>query len=546
MRPGLDSTAIPLVRGSHSRRAFLAFLIATGVVSCASPRSPGPKPVLEASTPYGTDPAADGTPKTGGVARIALDREPLSFDSLIEGANGAAAAVYDSLMRLDHNGEPQPYLAESMTTQDGGQTWLLKLRPNVVFHDGTPLDADAVIFNVQRHLDTATSPGHLYTQQIRSMRAEDGRTVRFDMTGPAGTLPVAFALGWNQGNLGAIGSPAAIRKYGADYRNNPVGAGPFKFVSWTKGNRIVLERNPQYWQQGLPRLDGLEFRAITDTKTIVLSVQNGDVDYMFGGYLDQLITGSQDPKLNVFYGPGGGAEYLYLNWTKPPFNDRRMREAVVRSIDPGALSRSQYQGAMVPANSIFPPESPYYSAEAGALWPTFDLQKAKQLIDSYRSEGGAVDFTIELPNSPTRILFGQFIQAQFAAAGINAKLNFHDLANFSATIISRGNFQMSSTVTGPWSNPYPNVSVLLHSEGYRNYGKYHNPEMDQLLDLASATTDTQQRAEAYQRVQLLANQDIAVCWYSRGYLNAIASKQLRGVERYQEGELWTATLWLDR
>jgi peptide/nickel transport system substrate-binding protein len=544
MRPVSDAAGVR--PHGHSRRSFITILLAGGVVACAAPRGTEAVPTIDASMPYGTDLGSEGTPRAGGVARIALDREPLSFDSLIEGANGAAASVYDSLMRLDRNGDPQPYLAESMTSPDGGLTWLLTLRPGVMFHDGTPLDAEAVIFNVQRHIDTETSSGHLYTERIRSMRADDERIVRFDMSEATGALPVAFALGWNQGNLGAIGSPTAIRKYGSDYRSNPVGAGPFRFVSWTPGNRIVLERNENYWQDGLPLLDGLEFRAVTDTKTIVLSVQNGDVDYMYGGYLDQLITGSQDPDLNVFYGPGGGAEYLYLNWAKPPFDDHRMREAVVRSIDPVALSRSQYQGAMVPADSIFPPDSPYYSADAGAQWPKYDLEKAKQLIESYRGDGGTVDFAIELPNSPTRILFGQFIQAQFAAAGINAALNFHDLANFSATVIARGDFQMSSTVTGPWSNPYPNVSVLLNSGGYRNYGKYNNPKMDELLDIATATTDTPQRIEAYKQIQLLANQDIAVCWYSRGYLNAIARKELRGVVRYPEGELWTATMWLDR
>ena len=208
-----------------------------------------------------------------------------------------------------------------MQTSDGGLTWRIGLRDGVVFSDGTPLDAQAVITNVQRHIDKASSPGHLYAQRVASMRAVDPLTAEFTLTEPFGSFPSSFALNFTAGNLGTIVSPAALARYGDEIGTHPVGAGPFVLTSWVRDSRMVLTRNPSYWQEGMPYLDGLEFRPLPDTETRYASIENGDVDLIFGGYHTELLRGLQNPNLTVYYGSGHGAEYVYFNQQKAPFDD---------------------------------------------------------------------------------------------------------------------------------------------------------------------------------------------------------------------------------
>ncbi|OLT12818.1 hypothetical protein BJF78_23425 [Pseudonocardia sp. CNS-139] len=204
---------------------------------------------LDSSHPFGGDLAAEGTPRPGGVIRYGMDREPVALDPVVPGSQQAIYAIYDPLMRVNEKREVVPYLAESMTTTDDGRTWVLKLRPGVLFHDGTPLDADAVLFNLKRQQDTVRSPGNVYARQIASMTAVDDLTVQIVLTEPSGSFVNAFALRSNDGSLGLMASPTAVQKWGPDYSRHPVGAGPFALVEWVPDSRIVVRKFADYWQK---------------------------------------------------------------------------------------------------------------------------------------------------------------------------------------------------------------------------------------------------------------------------------------------------------
>ncbi|MFC7657657.1 ABC transporter substrate-binding protein [Pseudonocardia benzenivorans] len=248
----------------------------------------------------------------------------------MQNANPAAAAVYDSLMKVEPDGTVAPFLAESMTTADGGRTWTLKLRPNVAFSDGTPLDAQAVVVNVQRHIDKVSSPAHQAAAQIASMTTPDPLTVVFGLKTALGDFSTNFGGAFFGGTLGMIVSPAALKQYGDQIGSHPVGAGPFMLVSWVRDAKLDVTRNPHYWQPNMPYLDNIEFRPIPDTDSRSASIQNGDVDMIFGGYNQGLVRGLANPNLNVYYGPGNAGEFLYFNLHNAPFDNRDMREAIVR------------------------------------------------------------------------------------------------------------------------------------------------------------------------------------------------------------------------
>jgi peptide/nickel transport system substrate-binding protein len=537
-------------RSSTGARVLALLLGLTVLAACGNV---GPAAAVPAGTDgisavnaRGGDLAAEGPPRSGGTLVMGTDREAITFDPTVQNTNQAALAVYDSLLKLDDDGEPQPYLAESMQTTDGGVTWRMGLREGVAFSDGTPLDAQAVITNVQRHIDKVSSPGHLYAQRIASMRAVDPQTAEFTLAEPFGSFPSVFALNFTAGNLGAIISPAALEQYGDDIGTHPVGAGPFVLSDWVRDSRMVLTRNPNYWQQGMPYLDGLEFRPLPDTETRYASIENGDVDLIFGGYHTELLRGLQNPNLKVYYGPGNGAEYLYFNHEQAPFDDKRMREAVVRGINLDALAATQFRGQMARASNWFGADSGYSTPEAESAWPAHDPERAKQLVQEYVASGGSATVQYKTTNAPNRVQFAEFLQAQMAEIGITLQPQFFDLAQYSSSVVQSHDFQIAGWVGGPTDVPYPGVLNLMHTGGNTNYGSYSNPEVDTLLDRAAATTDEAERTRLYERVGLLTNQDIAVAYYSRGYLSAVAKPEVKGIVRYLTRDMFFATTWLDR
>ncbi|AEA23655.1 ABC-type transporter, periplasmic subunit [Pseudonocardia dioxanivorans CB1190] len=537
-------------RGSRHKRiaAAIAALAAIVLVGTACGSNGGATSAaanpdhLDSSKPFGGDPAEEGTPKPGGTLIVGMYTEARSFDPVI-GSNLMASAVYDSLLKMDSKGNPQPYLAQSMDTPDGGKTWVMKLRPGVTFQDGTPFNADAVIFNVKRQMDTPAALGKLYTEPIQTMTATDPLTITFVLKRPTATFPTSFALPFSSGNLGSIASPTAVQKEGADYGRNPVGAGPFQFVDWIPNNKIDVKKFDNYWDKGKPYLDAIQFRPISDTDARYASVQNGDVDLDIGGFFSELRQASMNKDLVTYYGPGGDGQYLYYNLTKKPFDDKSVRQALIMAIDPKALNATQYNNVGLLTTTPFAPDSQYFSQAAADAYPKYDPAKAKQLIDAYKAGGGNPDFTYNTGNSPDDHQLGQFLQAQWAAIGVNVKLQFDDISTFIGPIIQGTQFGTATWISGPYENPFPFMTNQFHTGGINNYGKYSNPQVDAALDEAAASTDPATQIAAYKKAQELITQDLPVVWLSQAAKAAIARPNVKGVSRYLSSELFWGGTW---
>jgi peptide/nickel transport system substrate-binding protein len=499
--------------------------------------------LLKTVDPYGGDPAKEGTPKTGGTLVIGNDREIISFDPTRQNSNLAATMVYDSLMKLVPGGGAEPYLAQSMETTDGGTTWRLGLRQGVLFSDGTPLDAQAVVINTQRHIDKAASPAHLYASRITSMRAVDPLTVEFVLNAPMGDFSVLFAQPMSQGTLGMIVSPAALQKYGDDIGNNPVGAGPFMLSNWIRDNKMELTRNPNYWQPGKPYLDGIEIRPLPDTESRYATMANGDIDMINGGFNTELVRAFQNPDLRIYFAPGNGGVLNYFNFARPPFNDRRMREAAVSAMNQDALGAAFFSNHLLRSESLFDPASPYHAQAAIDAWPKYDVEHARQLVEDYRASGGNPDFVFTTDRSSVPL--GEWLQASMAAVGVNVEVRYFDLAEYSGRVLQGGDFDMASQIAA-FDYPVPGIFRVYTTGGSSNFGKYQNPEVDRLAQLAGATTDPDERTRAYQQIEVLINQDIAVQWLSRSYLSTITKPDVKGIDRYISRDLFVAGTWLDR
>ena len=275
--------------------------------------------------------AASGDPVQGGDLVVATLFDSFGFDpvKVVGGiADGTVAtAVFDTLMTYDDNDEIVPHLAESLETEDQ-QSWTLTLRPDVTFTDGTPLDAEAVKFNIERHQDVSLlSRSILNALNIESMTVVDPLTLDIQLKFPWTAFPETLV-----GSLGIIGSPTALADPDS-FNSNPVGAGAFKLVEWVPGDHITLEQNPDYWNasEGEPHVDTVTFRIVLDTQTRTESVKNDEIHLAQSTNGAEVLYADEDDMVGYpVYGPGITVQ---MNTTKPPFDDPRVRMAILQAMD---------------------------------------------------------------------------------------------------------------------------------------------------------------------------------------------------------------------
>src|SRR6185503_18108178 len=231
--------------------------------------------------------------KQGGSLTVGLELDIPGFDPLKVGvydtsANIAASLILETLVGLDNDGKATPSLALSWSSSDDFRTWTFKLRPDVKFHDGTPFNAAAVKWNFDRQKDPKNNCRcAFYIANTLSVEAPDDLTVVYKLKDPAVNMP---ALLTRPDQNSTIHSPSAVQAKGDDYNRNPVGTGPFVLKSWTAGDRMVTERNPNYWDKGKPYLDRVVLRPLPRSQARFESLMAGESDIIWNdGYDHEFI-----------------------------------------------------------------------------------------------------------------------------------------------------------------------------------------------------------------------------------------------------------------
>src|SRR5262249_33730607 len=212
------------------------------------------------------------------------------------------------------------------------KTWTFKLRPDVKFSDGTPFNAQAIAWNYARQKDPKNNCRcAFYVANILSVEAPDDLTVVYKLKDPAVTLPAQVSV---MSANNAMQSPTAVQAKGDDYNRNPVGTGPFVIKSWTAGDRMVLERNPNYWNKGRPYLDKVVLRPLPDSQSRFASLKAGETDLVWADEFeaDNIIRAKKDPALQVLSYAGSGAQVTAINTKVPPLDDVRVRRALVMAL----------------------------------------------------------------------------------------------------------------------------------------------------------------------------------------------------------------------
>lgn len=424
--------------------------------------------------------------------------------------------AFDTLVRFrPDTTQVEPSLAESWTVSADGLVWTFKLRRGVRFHDGTPFNSEAVVFNYQRQAD-AKHPYHhgafeyagFTFQNVKSVTAVDAQTVRFTLSArfaPFITNMAMFSTG--------IASPTAIRKFGKDFFKNPVGTGPFKFVEWVQKDHVTWEANREYWA-GRPCVDRLIVRGIPDNTVRLLEMERGTVHMM-----DQVNPPDYDrirrnQNLALFTGPGLNVGYVAMNVEKEPFNDVRIRRAVNHAVNKAALVRAFYGGIGQPAKNPMPPTIWGYN---DAVKPyEYSVAKAKQLLAEAGYPNG---FSTELwwPNRARPYLtqppkIAEALQQQLAQAGIRAKLVTMEWGTYLKRTSEAEHPMAILGWIGDNGDPDNFLYVLLDKDNAKkgnasNIAFYGNSAVHDLLIRAQQVSDQSRRAAFYRQAQELIARD---------------------------------------
>jgi 4-phytase/acid phosphatase/peptide/nickel transport system substrate-binding protein len=324
--------------------------------------------------------------KQGGSITVGLELDVAGFDPLKVGVYDTsgfmvAAALFDTLTGRDADGKATPRLALSWTHADDYKTWTFKLRPDVKFHDGTPFNAQAVKWNFDRQKDPANKCRcAFYIAFIDSVEVADVLTVVYHLKDPLIMLPEVMAPP-TQNNV--VQSPSAVAAKGDDYNRNPVGTGPFMLKSWTGGDRIVVERNPNYWNAGHPHLDRIVFKPLPDAQSRFASLQSGEADLVWDDEYDydSILKARTDKRLAVHTHVGSGAQVYVFNTKVAPFDDLRVRQALVMALDRKKMSQAITGGLARPALNPYGDGSWVKCSDDGAL--PYDPAKARELLKAY-------------------------------------------------------------------------------------------------------------------------------------------------------------------
>ncbi len=412
-----------------------------------------------------------------------------------------SAQIYDRLVEADLDMNIVPGLAESWEQPDD-LTTIFKLREGVKFHNGEELKASDVKFTIDRMLSSPTV--HHIIQAVDSVEVVDDYTVKVTTKQPFGAL-----LNHLSHTAASILSEKAVTEMGDNYGQTPVGTGPYAFVKWDAGDKVVLKANDDYFR-GAPEIKNVIFRNITEGTNRTIGLETKEVDIAYD--IEPIDKGAiiDNPDLTLTEEPSLSMAYIGFNMKKEVFQNAKVREAISHAIKVDDIIEAVLMGAGSPANSPIGPKVFGHNPDVKA--PEYDVELAKQLLAEAGYPNG-FKTSIWTNDNPVRVQICQIVQAQLKEIGIDMSI---EIVEWGAYLdgTSRGDHDMFIlgwvTVTGDADY---GLYALFHSTtqgGAGNRSFYSNPKVDELLDQAKSSTDPEARRALYGEIQAILQEELPV------------------------------------
>jgi peptide/nickel transport system substrate-binding protein len=447
---------------------------------------------------------AQVTPQAGGTLNVGFPSDSKTLDPIYSvqfTERQVLYLIFNTLVRFGPDFSIHPELAESWKVEDGGKRVTFKLRQGVQFHDGTPFDAAAVKWNIERRLDPAVASPQRdqLAPIIAGVEAVDPLTVAFVLKAPyAGLLSL---LGERPGFMV---SPTASQKLGKDFGNAPIGTGPFVFKEWVRGSHISVERNPTYWESGKPYLDRIVFRDISGAVVGVQRLVTGEVDFV--GELSPQDVKQLQGRPGITLAPITVGRWYSLQWHtfEPPFNNDKLRQAIAHGIDRKRINDIVMDGKGTISDGPTPPGLWWYDPTIKSY--DYDPEKAKTLLEEAGYANG-FEFGLSTPQVTALSQINQLVQEQLSAVGIKLRLEPVAQSEWYAKLVRKEtNFSPNRWTQRP--DPDGLLYILFHSKGYANTTGYKNDRVDALLEQARQNFDQAERKKLYSEAQAIIARDV--------------------------------------
>ena len=441
------------------------------------------------------------------------------------------SAVCDKLFDIDEKLNIVPQLALSHETSIDGKEVTIKLRPDVKFHDGEPLDAEAAKFSIERHLTLAGSFRKPELASLDHVEVVDPLTIKLVLKAPFSPLIAQLT-----DRAGMMVSPKAAREAGDKFGLHPVCAGPYKFVERVQQDRMVFEKFADYWNKDNVFIDRIVYLPIVDATVRLANLKSGSLDLIERVLATDIKDVRADNRLKLSTAIELGYQGITLNIgndkAKGPLSQSaKVRQALDLSIDREAINQVVFNGEFMPGNQWVNPEHPYYQ-KAFPIRPR-DVEKAKVLL----KEAGAtppvsVDFMV--PKGAETEAVAQVVQSMAAEAGFDMKIRVTEFAT-SLKQAEAGEYQAYLLAWSGRIDPDGNSYVFLHGKAPQNYSVWANADADKALDDARLVTDMAQRKAIYEKLAKHELNDEAILYiYHRRILIAHTTK-LEGYKQMPDG-----------
>lgn len=437
----------------------------------------------------------------GGIIKVASDTPPVGLDPHIAIAYASLAAyehVYETLLRYDAEMNLQPALAVSVEQPDD-LTYVFNLRKGVTFHNGDVMNADAVKFSFDRILDPKTeSPRASMFELIKSVTALDDYTVEIKMKEP---FP-AFLSQIATPNYAAIVSPKAVKE-NTDLQTTAIGTGPFRLTKYETGARILYERYEDYWDDGKPYVDGLEYTFTRDETTRIAALRRESVDI---GWVREPRLASlleDEPHLNIQQAAPIRHQRLFMRTDQPPLDNVKVRQALSVATDREEVIKTILLGYGTRSASV-PPGVPPYAVPADEVadlpYQQYDPELAKQLLADAGYPDGLEFTLLSSPHGFDYIATAEVLQNQWSRVGIEVDIESVDWS----TAIGRwrGGEFTAFLIANAWApDPSNYVMDLFHSESDANYYGHNDPKLDEMLEEQANVSDVEKRTQLWREIQ---------------------------------------------
>ncbi|VFR17813.1 Oligopeptide ABC transporter, periplasmic oligopeptide-binding protein OppA (TC 3.A.1.5.1) [plant metagenome] len=491
--------------------------------------------------------AAAGQPVRGGTLIANVSPEPSA--GLVGGINISApvlpisASIFDGLVTYDRDFKPQPQLAESWEQSADGKTITFRLRRGVTWHDGVPFTSADVQYSILNVVKKTHPRGGSTFAKVTSVDTPDAHTVVLNLSGPS---PVIWsALFGTETQIVPKHLYEGTSPLTNPWNSKPIGTGAFVFKEWVRGSHILLERNPNYWDQGKPYLDRVIFKAIPDAGARAVALENGEILLAANNPVPESDVArlAANPSL-VVNTEGWQAPapifFFDFNWRQERFRDIRVRKAFAHAIDRKALAENVWYGLATVATSPVPsyqkafhnPDLPQYE---------YDPKKAEQLLEDagLKRDANGVRLSIThvtcAPYGPVYVRAGELFRQQLKQIGVEVKLINYDLGTYVRKLFTDYEFDTSSMWYSCYPDPQIGVQRRFWSKNIKpgspssNGSGYSSPEMDRAIEAMQEEGDVEKRKAHIFEMQRIAQEDVASITLLELQFYGIYNKRLQGL-----------------